>query len=240
MSVIDRYKKPGGFLQLLTLLETCGQAKREKFLQMIIEENPQWHTALKPRLLTVEILLNWPTEYLNEITSRALPITIAAISKGLTEEQNKKLLFGLSHSQLAKIREISENKTFAQSEITASNEKLLSETRDLIQKGTIKLEKFAPELTVPSDLEEQLAKSSTIEVKPLATHSPNDLNHEQADKLTQPNYGLVNHVVTNIPQSNDDLTVLRKQNFQMQQELLHLRNENHLLKDKLEKIKRIA
>ena len=40
MSMIDRYKKKGGFLQLLNLLETTGGEKREKFLKMIAEENP--------------------------------------------------------------------------------------------------------------------------------------------------------------------------------------------------------
>lgn len=162
MSLLERYKKPGGFNQLLTLLETCGSAKKEKFLKMISEENLDWFNALKTRILSLDIILNWPQEYITELTSRAQPITIAAIAKGpLNENQIKKLTHGLSHGQLAKIREISENKNFTTNEINSSVEKFLGEVRTHIAHGVIKLEKFAPELVVSSEIEEQLAKKGT-------------------------------------------------------------------------------
>lgn len=235
MSVLDRYKKTGGFVQLLALLETCGTAKREKFLSMILEENADWHDALKPRILSIEKILSWPNEYLIEVTSRSLPITLAAVSKGLTEVQIKKLFQGLSHSHFAKIREISENKAFTPIEIISSTEKLLGETRTYIQQGILKLEKFDPELATPSDVEEVLAKKS-MGMPPLP---PPEVFSEKA--ISKNNHGSPppspsahNHNV------NDELAALRRQNFQMQQELQTLKQENHSMKEKLERIRKIA
>jgi len=42
MSSIQRYKKPGGFLQLLSLIETFGGQKREKFIEMVDAESHVW------------------------------------------------------------------------------------------------------------------------------------------------------------------------------------------------------
>jgi hypothetical protein len=252
MSLLDRYKKAGGFVQLLTLLETCGQAKREKFLQMILEENALWHDALKQRLLSLEKVLTWPQEYITEISSRALPITLAAISKATTEEQSQKLLAGLPHSSFSKIREVLENKTFSPAETTSSIEKFLGETRGCIQQGIVKLEKFAPELVTPDDIEDQLSKRLTG----MPSLPPPEIFNEKATLSSRTSgtssgsMGTVTLVNTNhssshasnlgTPTNSDELANLRRQNIQLQQEVQHLRQENHVLKDKLEKIRRIA
>lgn len=236
MSVLDRYKKPGGFVQLLTLLETCGPQKKEKFLQMILEENPAWYDSLKQRLLSLERILAWPNEFLTEVTTRALPITLAAISKSLPEQQNKRLFHGLSHSQFAKVREISENKQFTPAEISSSIEKLLGDTRGLMQQGIIKVEKFDADLAIPDNVEDLLLKK----LSGLPPLPPPEVFAEKATIRTTttavtPN----NNQGTNAP-VNDESATLRRQNLQLQQELQQLRQENMVLKDKLERIKKIA
>jgi hypothetical protein len=260
MSVLDRYRKPGGFVQLLALLETCGQTKKEKFLQMILEENANWHDALKQRLLSIDMVLTWPNEFLTEITSRSLPITLAAISKSLNEDQTKKLFHGLPHSHFSKIREISQNKNFAPMEITSSIEKFLGETRALIQQGTVKLDKFAPELCTPEDIEDQLAKKSHT-MPPLP---PPEVFASSATVKSNPQLAGSNSVLASVPPistsisfstssgtgaspsapapstSDEQAAALRRQNFQLQQELQQLRQENQSLKDKLDRIRKIA
>ncbi len=233
MSVLDRYKKSGGFVQLLALLETCGKAKREKFLSMILEENPVWHDALKQRILSFEILLDWPTEWLSEVTSRSQPITLAACAKALNEEQIKNFFQGLSHSHFAKIREISENKSFTPVEISSSIEKLLGETRTQIQQGVVKLEKFAPDLTTPDDIEDLLAKKSMG----MPSLPPPEVFSEKAVSKSTQNSTMPAGNQTN---NSDELAAIRRQNFQMQQELQQLRQENHVMKEKLERIRKIA
>lgn len=237
MSTLDRYKKPGGFLQLLSLIETCGPAKREKFLQMISNENTDWHEAIKDRIINIEIVLNWPIEVIQEITSRSQPITLAAISKSnLSEEQINRLFHGLPHAKLSKTREIISDKAFTPNEISSSIEKLLVEIRTHIQHGVIKLEKFAPELAIPDGIEESLSKGNSAYViqnddEPIRKpSSQQSINSEVATKV----------VLNTSSSGNEDLQILKKQNLQLTQEINILRQENKLLKEKLEKIKKIA
>jgi len=244
MSVLDRYKKPGGFIQLLTLLETCGVAKKEKFLQMISDENLDWFNALKPRILTIEIILNWPQEFLTELTTRTQPITLAAISKGpFKSEQINKLQHGLSSSQFSKMREISENKSFTANEINSSIEKFLGEVRTHIQHGVIKLEKFAPELAVPTEIEETLTKKGN-HVTPGKFDEEIEASETHVSSPTTSGGATSNHespaltLVSNA--TSEEYSQLKKVNHQLQHELQILRQENRLLKEKLDKIRKIA
>lgn len=65
--MLDRYKKKGGFHQLLQLLETSPSAKREQFLTLIGGENPVWEDALRRRVLTITRVYGWESQYLAEI-----------------------------------------------------------------------------------------------------------------------------------------------------------------------------
>lgn len=251
MSVLDRYKKPGGFIQLLTLLETCGAAKKEKFLQMIYDESQDWFNALKTRILTIEIVISWPQEFLTELTTRTQPITLAAIAKGpFSSEQIQKLQQGLSHGQLAKLRELSENKNFSPNEINSSIEKFLGEVRTHIHHGVIKLDKFAPELSVPNEIEDILAKKGTT-APPNKTLDESNPSESAFALFSTPNttesnaplhFGSVSmsSSTTTLSAGHEEVTQLKKINQQMQQELQILRQENRAMKEKLEKIRKIA
>lgn len=232
MSMIDRYKKPGGFSQLLSLLESCGAAKKEKFLKIINDESPHWHDALKERLLTLELILSWPPEILAEITSRAQPITMAAIAKGLDEAHHKKLFTGLNHSQYAKIRGLIEDGNFNAAQTNASIDKLLAETRSHIQSGLIKLEKFAPHLAIPEDFENTL--ESMLGSMPALP--PSEVFNEKATaRITSSQGGSAPSA-----QTEEEMSMLRRQIYQLQLELQNLRKMNSVMKDKLDQIKKIA
>lgn len=252
MSMLDRYKKPGGFIQLLTLLETCGGAKREKFLHIISEENTHWFEALKPRILTIELILDWPQEVVTELTSRTQPITLAALSKGpFTSDQITKLQHGLSHAQLSKMRELLENKHFSPNEINSSIEKFLGEVRAHIYQGVIKLDKFAPEMVVPNEIEDMLSRKGqhknvskvTDEAIPQEYLSPSLF--QNSSSMEQSNQSTISSSEAKGPSKpgplgNEEVVQLKKVNHQLQQELQIMRQENRILKDKLEKIRQIA
>lgn len=233
MSMIDRYKKSGGFSQLLALLESCGSAKREKFFKIILDESPVWHDALKQKMLGFDDLLKWPVEILAEVTSRTQPITLAAVAKSLPEEKSKTLFAGLGHAQYAKIRSIMDETEFSPQQSQSSIEKLLSETRALAQQGLLKFDKFAPHLHIPDDIENQL------ELKPYSMPSlpSSEILAEKATaRVVNPpasNQGLTQ-------QAEEEISALRRQNFQLQMELQNLRKVNAVMRDKLEQIKKIA
>ena len=67
MGMIDRYRKTGGFVQLVALVETCPPAKQEKFLEIIKGEDARWSEAVRTKLLSMEKIYSWSNEVLAEI-----------------------------------------------------------------------------------------------------------------------------------------------------------------------------
>lgn len=59
MSILARYRKPGGFLQLLKLIETSQPAKQEKLLDVVEKEDPRWAELIREKKLTSEMILSW-------------------------------------------------------------------------------------------------------------------------------------------------------------------------------------
>lgn len=231
MGMLERYNKPGGFFQLLSLLESCGESKREKFMKMILDENPYWHDAIKQRLLTFETIINWPTDVLAEITTRAQPLTIAAISQGLNEAQLKNFFISLSHSQLAKIRELSASNKFTPIQISSSIDKLLGEIRNHIQSGIVKLEKFAPHLVIPESFEAQLA---SLRQENFSAGSSEEHFTVKPEVVTLRN-------LEQLPEEvREQLEALRNQNQKLQSEMQALRKMNAVMREKLDQIKKIA
>lgn len=76
MGMLDRYKKKGGFNQLLNLLETSSKTKQDQFLSLIQQENPNWEEALKKRILSIDKVMSWDKEALSEILTRVQPLTL--------------------------------------------------------------------------------------------------------------------------------------------------------------------
>lgn len=64
MSVLARYKKPGGFRQLLRLIETSQPIKQNKLIDAIAKENPQWAEMVQAKKITVEMVLSWSDDNL--------------------------------------------------------------------------------------------------------------------------------------------------------------------------------
>ena len=98
MSMIDRYKKHGGFVQLLQLIETTEHAKSEKFLKMIAEENPVWEAEIRKKVLSIDRLLGWNQTYLMEFLPR---LSAKAVQKVIRKKgwgvPDKSWLPGVEH-----------------------------------------------------------------------------------------------------------------------------------------------
>ena len=67
MSMLSRYKRAGGFVQLLSLIETSGPSKREKFLEIIRGESSSWGEAIERHSLSIDRIFSWPDEVITEI-----------------------------------------------------------------------------------------------------------------------------------------------------------------------------
>lgn len=224
--MLDRYKKSGGFIALLTLLETSPLAKRDNFLRLIKEENPAWEEALIGRILTLEKIFSWPSEAVMEITARVQPMYLAAISGSLAPEMQQKLMTGIPVTVKRQMDEILKDKQFTPAEISTCRDKFLQETRGLISTNVLKLDKFDPSMAVPEGIEDKIgAKPKLSAVDDISASLKIDVPSSAGGGSKE---------------QADEISALRKKINLVAQENVTLKQENIILKDKLEKIKRIA
>ena len=104
MGMLDRYKKSGGFIQLLILIESSSKQKQEQFFNIIGQENPAWEAEIQKKSLNLEKILSWNTIYISEIFSRVQPLTVAVALRSLSQEQVDKVMGCFNHSEQRKIQ----------------------------------------------------------------------------------------------------------------------------------------
>ena len=100
MGMIDRYKKAGGFLQLLNLIETCGPAKQEKFLTIVNGESQYWSAAIQQKMLNMDRILAWPEDTLTDIFKQIQELTLATALHGFEQEMQDQIFAIFSHLSL--------------------------------------------------------------------------------------------------------------------------------------------
>lgn len=226
MGMLDRYKKKGGFFQLLQLLETSPQAKREQFLTLIANESPVWEEALRKRILTINRVYSWDGQYLVEIFSRLQPLTLASALVGNPPDEVDKLLSCLPPISKRKISDLMAETHPSPGEKATSISKILTEVRGFIAQGIIKMDKIDPEIHIPENIEEVLAVTSIggSLVDSLATTQDFQTAHSESDSSA----------------INQEVEFLRRKMNHLVSEVNALKHENTVLKDKLAQIKRIA
>lgn len=228
MGMLDRYKKKGGFYQLLQLLETSPATKREQFLGLIGGESPAWEEALRKRILTITRVYSWDGQYLVEIFSRVQPLTLANALHGNPQEQVDTLLSCLPPISKRKITDMMAESAPTPAEKSTCISRMLSEVRGFVSQGIIRLEKVDPELHIPENIEELLS------VNAFATPTF-DLSNPAGKSDSTPNI-----VGDSDPAAQQENEFLKRKVNQLASEVNALKHENSVLKDKLSQIKKIA
>ena len=237
MSSISRYKKTGGFLQLLSLIETFGGQKREKFIEMIDAESPVWAKALREKMLSIERIFSWSDQVAIEVI-KGLPVkNMAVVMEGLKEEQRARMLVFFSPSDKRRMEDALVDKPKPE-EITANMVKLVELARKMLMQGELRAEKFDEGLLIPEEFEAKLeamtgkayadkVTAGATAVAAGSTQAP--ATGTLATKADHPGE-LSGHEVQHLQRT---LALMVKENKTLKEELRNLR-------DKLDQIKRIA
>lgn len=234
MSMLSRYHKAGGFLQLLQLIETCGKQKQDSFLSMIEGEDSRWATAIKEKMLSNEKMLSWPNEVLAEIAVRVQPLTLGTYLHSLSPENRARFLVTFSHSQKRNIEDVINSKSPTPAELSSAVAKMLTEVRGMITAGHLRPDKFAPEMIIPENFEENIGK---------APQSAAGTAPEQEGPLNLEGFGNVtsmNSHSTSTKGSEQELNNLRNKMNVLVHENNQLKAEVKNLRDRLTQIKKIA
>lgn len=238
MGMLDRYKKKGGFIQLLNLIETSGGKKQEQFLGLISQESPAWEQELKKKILTVERIFTWPQDVMSEVLSRLQPLTLCVSLHGRAAEQVEKILSPLPPISKRKITDQMAELNPNPAEKATCEMKLISEVRAIVASGYIKLEKFDADLFIDENIEERLSNSESG----LAYLNKIDVNFTSED--TKPGVSKESLSASASPAaggaSSQEVDLMKRKLNQLMQEVNALKQENLALKDKLAQIKRIA
>lgn len=253
MGMIDRYRKKGGFLQLVHLIETTPSPKQEKFLKLIAEESQAWEEEIKKKILSMDRIIGWETSILGEIFPHIQPLTLAAAIQGLAEEKKTKVLGILTNSEKRKLEDhLLNSKTASPGEIFTSVTRIFDEVRKMIASNHLKLDKFDPELIIPEDIEERLGKPNgqsslalkkdTSSVSSQETGLPSDSMSSEEEPGANLDFSLAFETPSPkvTKQAVEEIAQLRKKVITLNHELTRIQNENKVMKEKLEQIKKIA
>lgn len=242
MGMLDRYRKPGGFAQLLNLLETSPLSKQEKFLQLIFEESPAWADEVKKRMLNFDNILTWPVQDLMEFIPRMPEKIVTAAVWDLPEDKLINFMKAISSQQR---RHLADTKAAGAApsggEIVTCRGKFVLEARTAGSNGSLKLEKINPDFVIPDGIESKL-RDKFDPTKFTGSESSGSSSSSSSSMANQPksvSTSAAPATTASISQS-EELFNLRRQVLQMEKDLKAVRHENDLMKNKLEQIKKIA
>lgn len=230
MAMVDRYKKSGGFVQLLQVIETCGPKKQEQFMNIIKDETPNWSEAISQRLLSFDKIISWQSETLLEITANVNTLAFVTALKSLSPEKYQEFCKKLSSNEQRKIDQQYKDISPDANQISSCVMKVVSETRNLFVSGTLKFDKVDPLLSIPENIESQLGDGSSggSSVSSSAKVADKPASESASAALSMPSGALM------------DLDQFKKKFIELNQQVALLKKENAAMKDKLDRIKKIA
>lgn len=155
MSMLTRFRKQGGFNQLLALIELCDPAKQRSLLHLVGTEDPGWAYLLRSKVLTRDRIMNWPQKILMEITVHLSEPVLLALYSSLNLTQKQRLLASLDSDVLVRLStEINENSRseFTDAEKNAASIKLIQIVREMEGEGQLKFSAFDPGLCLDHQL----------------------------------------------------------------------------------------
>jgi hypothetical protein len=235
MSMISRYKKKGGFLQLLNLMETSGAAKQEKFLKLIEEEDARWSEAIKTKMLTVKKIFSWDDNTVAEIVARLNDLTVATALHGLDEAAKEKSFKMMAQARKKKIEDIMKEKVPNTAEISTIFVQILTEVRSLIAQGYIYIEKIDPNLVVDSAIEEKLSQSTLFT---MGQETTSDKSTPAASGYSQPHLDAPAHKSS--AKDSGEVEALKRRLNQLLAENTHLKEKLMQAESKLANIRKYA
>ncbi len=235
--MLNRYKKPKGFVQLLQLIETSTKDKRDRFLDLINEESEPWAEALKQKMITLDKIFAWPENVVGDIMSRAQELTLAVAKHGFSDEQWKKATSTFDHKKVKMIEQLAEDRPTSKGEIATAFMTIIGITRSLIDQGFIYLEQLDPSMILGDDIEDKLERKTQAMQGSLNDMVEEPKKHEEPEeKIEIPKAdGGFEALVDNM--SNEELKV---HVVRVAEENTALKNENKKLKQALAQLKKAA
>lgn len=226
--MLDRYRKSGGFVQLVNLIETCGKEKQEKLLATIRTEDPAWEEMIRSKLLSVQRVLSWNPVYIGEVIARMPAINLSTMLHGIPKEKWDLVLGTMTQMGRRQIEEATENSKPSPADVSTSLAKFLNEARQAILSGTLRLDKVDPGLMIEEGIEEKIGHNTILRAV-----SPQEGETAAAGKETN-TLQAVDMV------GGSEIMDLRRKVQHLERENANFKRELRIATEKLDQIKKIA
>ncbi len=149
LGITDDFKKPGGFEQLLSVLEISEPKKRNQILAKILFEDPAWGNLIEQKMLTVERIITWPYhDGLEHLVYELSPNTLACAVSKLKDDKVENFLNCLPEELSQKVAEIIQSKKWDETEQFAAGASMIGLARKRIQEFVINLYEIDPEMQI--------------------------------------------------------------------------------------------
>ena len=147
MGITDRHKKPGGFKKLVHSLETTGREKREKIIELMRREDPDFTAEVEKCLFQFEEFKGTNESILAEITShltemRTLAFALHKYDDKLLVKFNRCLSPSQRYALKEAIEGLSEEKILRVQQISAQF-KIIEKARQLEGSSNFVLKKYS-------------------------------------------------------------------------------------------------
>lgn len=142
MSMLARYKKGGGIIELVKMIEDSPESKRAALLNMIRTEDAEFAAKVEARLFSYDMIKTLSESIVAEIFASS-PVKFVALA--LTGETDTKFLALVEKCLAANFSEFKSEKELiaaqppTPAQVDAARKKIVSETRKLEAEGKIKL-----------------------------------------------------------------------------------------------------
>ena len=239
--MVSRYKKDGGFVQLVQLIESCEEVKRKSFLRMIESENLTWARAIKMKMLTMEKIFSWKPEDISQAVGVYPEDIILALMVEYKEPMTKYILPKYSQSQQERILESVEGRQPQAKEVERAKGQFISEVRKSILKGRVPIEKIDSQLHIQSGIEEELMQGKFQFEKPKPMKKgPVKKASSSTPTPSRPGQSSLERRVENAEELKAELDRLKEKVSVMAYQNHRLRRENKILQEQLEQKKKAS
>ncbi len=227
---------------MLSLIETFGPAKKEKFLEMIEQESPVWGKALREKMITFDRIFGWPEQIIVEIFKNLQPKTMAFAIHGLKEDQKAKVMQYFSHAEKRRLDDIIAESTPRPEEVASTLVKVIEQTRKMLKNRELHADKFDERLHIPENVEVKLEEAAAHH-QFNAMSSPKTTSKEEGKPQLQavPATSFATSPPTAADvQAGADVTMLQKKISQLMKENKSLKDDLTMANEKLDQIRRMS
>jgi flagellar motor switch protein FliG len=166
MSMLARYKRGGGIIELVKLIEDSPEPKRTQLLNMVRSEDTEFAAQVEAKIFNYEKLRLLPESILAEIIASTSPkhVALALVGEEAAFVTLCERCLGKNFSEYKAEKDSMAQSPPAAGQIEAGRRKLVAEARKLEAAGSIKL--------ISPEAEASMAGSSGGEAKSLSSAGP--------------------------------------------------------------------